>query len=343
MLQQHEQRNMRLVDRIPTSSKESLVEQMWVPPEFLGARFDNYRPDPLHPSQAAAQSHMSTAVAQLAEPRRFFRRRRPIRHTYLDGGFGVGKTHLLAAAAHELGADQARFGTFAQYTQLVGALGYHPTLAALAQYTVVCIDEFELDDPGDTLIMARLVRDLGERGTTVIATSNTLPEKLGDGRFAATDFQREIQGLSDRFTVVSIDGPDYRHRDGMIMDQVWEDSEIRFHRLQQAAVDDFSELMAHLSRIHPSHYRDLISGIPVVIWRNAMSITRENQGLRLVALVDRLYDAQIPTIITGCSVAGLFGPELIHGAYRKKYLRCQSRLSALSQKGHVLLGADPVH
>ena len=44
------------------------------------------------------------------------------------------------------------------------------------------------------------------------ATSNTLPGKLGEGRFASADFLREIQGLSAHFRPLRIDGEDYRHR-----------------------------------------------------------------------------------------------------------------------------------
>lgn len=56
---------------------------------------------------------------------------------------------------------------------------------------LVCIDEFELDDVGDTLIVTRLVRELMDRGTWITVTSNTLPEALGEGRFAAEDFRRD--------------------------------------------------------------------------------------------------------------------------------------------------------
>ncbi|GMA92446.1 hypothetical protein GCM10025869_29750 [Homoserinibacter gongjuensis] len=42
---------------------------------------------------------------------------------YLDGGFGVGKTHLLAALWH-VAPGRKYFGTFIEYTALVGALGY---------------------------------------------------------------------------------------------------------------------------------------------------------------------------------------------------------------------------
>src|SRR5699024_2179903 len=77
---------------------------------------------------------------------------------------------------------------------------------------LVCVDEFELDDPGDTVLMSRLMRELTDAGVKIIATSNTLPGSLGEGRFAAQDFLREIQALADQFEVYRIDGQDYRHR-----------------------------------------------------------------------------------------------------------------------------------
>ena len=33
---------------------------------------------------------------------------------------------------------------------------------ALSAYSLVCIDEFELDDPGDTVLMSRLMRELAD-------------------------------------------------------------------------------------------------------------------------------------------------------------------------------------
>src|SRR3712207_6894719 len=60
--------------------------------------------------------------------------------------------------------------------------------------------------------MSRLLRELVDAGVRLAATSNTLPDALGVGRFAADDFRREIQGLAAHFDVVRIEGEDYRHR-----------------------------------------------------------------------------------------------------------------------------------
>ena len=48
------------------------------------------------------------------------------------------------------------------------------------------------------------------RECSVVATSNSLPDRLGEGRFAADEFTREIAAIAAHFEVVRIDGPDYR-------------------------------------------------------------------------------------------------------------------------------------
>lgn len=68
--------------------------------------------------------------------------------------------------------------------------GFTECIELLADYVVVCIDEFELDDPGNTTLVSRMLSQLVERGVSIAATSNTLPEQLGEGRFAAQDFLR---------------------------------------------------------------------------------------------------------------------------------------------------------
>ena len=91
------------------------------------------------------------------------------------------------------------FATFGELTQLAGVFGFVECIDLLADYTAVCIDEFELDDPGNTTLISRLLSSLVERGVSVAATSNTLPEQLGEGRFAAQDFLREINTLAEHF------------------------------------------------------------------------------------------------------------------------------------------------
>jgi cell division protein ZapE len=344
-----------LAGRVPVVSAERLLSELVPPPRFATARFDTYVPDPAEPSQAAARDLLAARAAASAGGRGgsgsgrgpgfgLLRRSRPAATTsgvYLDGGYGVGKTHLLASLWHATEGQKA-YGTFVEYTNLVGALGFAGCVARLATRELICIDEFELDDPGDTVLVSSLLTRLAEAGVRLAATSNTLPGKLGEGRFAAADFLREIQGLAARFTAVRIDGRDYRRRDGAAAPRPGTEAELAAYLDLGApgcAEDSFDDLTAHLSTLHPSRYGALLDGVGAVVLRGLRPIDDQNAALRLVVLVDRLYDRSIPVLASGAPVDALFTPELLAGGYRKKYLRATSRLISLAAAGSALVPA----
>ena len=334
-----------LVDWRPPVSPERLIAQLRPPPTFADVSFASYRPDPAEPTQAAAVESCRQFCAQAVE-RRAGRKKLlggravlPGVGLYLDGGFGVGKTHLLASAYYELPGDgpgipdqPKAFATFGELTQLAGVFGYRECIELLAGYTAVCIDEFELDDPGNTTLISRLLSSLVERGVSVAATSNTLPEQLGEGRFAAQDFLREINTLTSIFTTVRIEGPDYRHRDLPPAPEPLSDEEVaaRAAGIQGATLDDFDALCDHLATMHPSRYLSLIEGVTALFVTGVHGIDDQNVALRLVSLTDRLYDASIPVVTSGAKVDAIFSAEMLAGGYRKKYLRATSRLLALT-------------
>ncbi|MFZ0905202.1 MAG: cell division protein ZapE [Mycobacterium sp.] len=335
----------RLVDRQPTVSPERLIAQLTPPPTFAEVSFASYHPDPAEPTQSAAvsacQQFCRQAVERRAGRKKLFGRREvlPGVGLYLDGGFGVGKTHLLAAAYRQLPdelpdkkAHPKAFATFMELTQLAGVFGFTECIDLLGDYTLVCIDEFELDDPGNTTLISRLLSQLVERGVSVAATSNTLPEQLGEGRFAAQDFLREINTLAAIFDVVRIDGPDYRHRELPPAPQPPTDEQVaaRAATVPGATLDDFDALCAHLATMHPSRYLTLIEDVTAVFLTGVHAIEDQNVALRLVALTDRLYDAGIPVLASGEKLDRVFSEEMLAGGFRKKYLRATSRLLALT-------------
>ncbi|GGD00156.1 cell division protein ZapE [Tersicoccus solisilvae] len=336
---------VHLVDRQPAVSAEDLLAGFHPSPRFGEVSFDTYRPDPAQPSQAEAVHELKAFAASIDAPapsgwRRLFGARAPETKAgiYLDGGFGVGKTHLLASLWHAVEGPKA-FGTFVEYTNLVGAMSFRRAVDELRGYRLVCIDEFELDDPGDTVMMSRLMRELSDAGVKLAATSNTLPGSLGEGRFAAVDFKREIQVLADQFDVVRIDGEDYRHRglpaapQPLADDAVTAAADAAARDGRTVALDDVEALVEHLSRVHPSRYRQLIDGVDVVAWRGVRTITRQDQALRFVVLADRLYDKDVPIIASGEPLDRLFSEEMMAGGYLKKYFRAVSRLTALTREG----------
>lgn len=333
-----------LTDRHPKVTPERLIAGLVPPPTFASVDFDTYRPDPDEPSQAAAvtscRSFCDQAVQRRAGKRKLFGKREVLSGVgvYLDGGFGVGKTHLLASTYYRLAAAEAgpaAFATFGELTQLAGVFGFQECIELLADYVVVCIDEFELDDPGNTTLISRLLSALVERGVSIAATSNTLPEQLGEGRFAAQDFLREINTLASIFTTVRIEGPDYRHRDLPPAPEPPTDDEVRARAAEVpgATLDDFDALCGHLATMHPSRYLALIENVSAVFVTGVHRIDDQSVALRLVSLTDRLYDAGVPVVASGAKLDTIFSEEMLAGGFRKKYLRATSRLLALSHAG----------
>ncbi|MEV0276364.1 cell division protein ZapE [Streptomyces sp. NPDC050610] len=344
-----------LTARAPHVPADRLVAEMVPPPRFGSARFDTYIPDPNQPSQAEAVTVLSAFAAGLGGgasaaaggKKRWFRRgggtAAPAgpRGVYLDGGYGVGKTHLLASLWHATPAapEHKAFGTFVELTNLVGALGFQQTVQTLGGHRLLCIDEFELDDPGDTVLVSSLLSRLVEQGVALAATSNTLPGKLGEGRFAAADFLREIQGLSAHFRPLRIDGEDFRHRGLPQAPAPYDDETVTkvAYSTEGASLDDFPSLLEHLSQVHPSRYGAMCDGVRAVCLTGVEPVPDQSTALRLVVLADRLYDREVPVLVSGKPFEELFSEEMLKGGYRKKYFRAISRLTALARDGKGLV------
>jgi cell division protein ZapE len=324
----------RLVDRVSALNGEQMVAHLVPPRQFGDATLDSYRPDRDHPSQGAAVGAIRAFASPWQSGARRARRGTPaaLPGIYLDGGFGVGKTHLLAALWH-LAPQRKYFGTFIEYTALVGALGYAPTVALLKGASLLCIDEFELDDPGDTRLMSRLLSDLVSSGSRIAATSNTPPNALGEGRFAAQDFLREIDSLAAKFETIRIDGLDYRRRDVDAHAVTVTDATGALARIAgETTLDTFDDVLSHLGSVHPSRYVRLVEGLSAIGLTDVHELRNQIDALRLVAFVDRLYDGQVAVVATGVPLDRIFPAEMLAGGYSKKYFRAMSRLISLTNR-----------
>jgi cell division protein ZapE len=323
---------MSVTDDTPpaTPAGELRLADFAVPPRFEAATFASYRPDPQHPSQQAAVSRLRAAVAEPPTPAGGLLarwRRRPAapawRGLYLDGGFGVGKTHLLAAAYHAFAGSKA-YLSFQDLTYVVGALGMARALELFGQARLLCLDEFELDDPGNTMLATSFVRGMLDRGARLIVTSNTLPTELGHGRFSADAFQREIGQLAAAFESIRVEGDDYRHRRYA--------PDARLPRLlpADAAPADalvWDALLAELAALHPVHYAELLDRLPDLRLRDVAPIAEQDAALRYVHFVDKLYDRCRPLVLySDVGLAELFPPSYGYGGFQRKFRRCQSRL-----------------
>ncbi len=338
---------VRLVDRRPHLTGADLLRRLVPPRRFAPARFSTYLPDPDHPSQAAARAEMERFTAAISAPAKASRWGRRTREEssigaparYLDGGYGVGKTHLLAAAWHEA-PDPKAYLTFAELAGLIGFLGMEQAVAAFATHRLLCIDEFELDDIAQTLMTVTFLRAVIGAGTKVVATSNALPDRLGEGRFAADDFTREIAAIASHFEVVRIDGPDYRAK-ARVEAEPFSDAEldgiVRALAQSDGAVSDdlFADLIAHLRVVPPVQAAAMLEGLDAVVLRELASLDNQGSALLFVHLVDEIYDAGLTFVASGVAVEGIFPSAYRKGGYRKKYGRCESRLLALLGEARV--------
>ena len=357
---------LRLSDLDPP--ERIAAEDLVPPPRFDAATFASY--DPQHPSQRDARDALQAFASHVARPQRtrfrLFRRKATTgRGMYLDGGFGVGKTHLLAATFHVADVGDKRYLSFQELVYLIGVLGMDGARAAFADCRLLCIDEFELDDPGNTLIVKSFLTPYFGAGGHVATTSNTPPGAQGMGRFNAEDFQREIQSIAARFEVVPVGGPDYRERlaRGRLLrhdelEERWERANGRgraqgrrsVHEQHQTDVGapeggtarggaegaarhvraSFEELESFLGSVHPVRYRGTLEQVDSFYLSGVRTIQGQGDALRFVHFIDKLYDLEVGLVASGeIRLEELFDARYRRSAFQKKHERCLSRLAEL--------------
>ena len=198
---------------------------------------------------------------------------------------------------------------------------------------LVCIDEFELDDPGDTMLMTRLPRRAHGRRHPRRRDLEHAAERARRGpvRRRPTSCARSTRSPSN-FETLRIDGLDYRRRDTEGHAEAIGDDAAVAHtaealaaRGHRVSLDGFDELIAHLATVHPSKYIKLIDGRRVHRASTGVhELPDQNDALRLVAFIDRVYDAEVPIVASGVPLDQVFDDEMMAGGYRKKYLRAMS-------------------
>jgi cell division protein ZapE len=307
------------------------------PPRFASASFEGYVP--ANDSQLeACRLVREFAEGAVARRRSVWPWRKPKlgRGLYLDGGYGVGKTHLLAAAFHAAPGRPRAYLTFQELVHHIGAEGMTAARERYADVALLCLDEFELDDPGNTLIVKRFLEVLFACAGSVMTTSNTPPEAQGRGRFNAEDFRREIQGIAGRFRVVSVDGNDYRRRERhprLLTSDRFERELARARLAQPLVTCSFDELLEVLGTLHPIRYGSLLAEIGTLFVAGVRPIASQNDALRFVHFIDQLYDRQVGLRASGeIALDELFAPSYRHGAYQRKHERCVSRLGELLEE-----------
>ena len=144
---------------------------------------------------------------------------------YLVGDVGRGKSMLMDLFFEVVPVRRKQRIHFHRFMQDVHARlhamkradpGLSDPIPPLAQAIstdaiLLCFDEFQVNDITDAMILGRLFDALFERGVVVVATSNTRPEDLFQGRPGGDAFKPFIATIRREMDTVPLDSPrDYR-------------------------------------------------------------------------------------------------------------------------------------
>lgn len=259
---------------------------------------------------------------------------------YLWGGVGRGKTYLVDTFHDCLPLERkmrVHFHRFMQrvHADLTSLEGEKNPLLMVAdriadETCVICFDEFFVTDIADAMILGGLMEALFERGVTLVATSNIVPEKLYHNGLQRQRFLPAIALIEKYTQVVNVDaGVDYRLRtleqaelyhypldesaDTSLRDSFdrlaptpgkhWERLQVngRYLTCRCVADDvawfDFAELcdgprsQNDYIELAREFHAVLISGVP------AMGVDTADQARRFINLVDEFYDRNVKLVL----------------------------------------------
>ena len=345
------------------------------------------------PAQDAVMARLDALARSLGQRRGFslFRKPPPPRGLYIWGDVGRGKTLLMDLffeAAPVAKKWRAHFNRFMMDVharihaerQRAGHADPIPVVAqALAsEARLLCFDEFQVTDVADAMILGRLFEALFGLGVTIVATSNTPPDRLYAGGLNRQLFLPFIEQIKQRLDVLELNGPtDYRlqrlsgvpiyitplgPQADAAMDAAWRRLTDtvrgkpcglpvlgRILPVPQAARGvarfDFEDLCdrplaaADYLTLAQEFHTVLLDRIPV------MTDNMHNVARRFTLLVDTLYDEGVKLV---CSAAAPPGDLFTTGTNAEAFRRTVSRLAEMQsddylRRGHGLhdLGDQP--
>jgi len=179
------------------------------------------KPDAAQKEAARRLQALADGLTRYRPGRGLFGPRKPPRGLYLWGDVGRGKSMLMdlffetAAPASKV---RVHFNAFMTdiHARIHAERQHHdddpiPPVAHGVAATLLCFDEFQVDDVADAMILGRLFQHLFDLGVVVVATSNTAPERLYEGGLNRQLFLPFIAMLEQKLDVLQLNGPsDYR-------------------------------------------------------------------------------------------------------------------------------------
>jgi len=332
------------------------------------------------PAQERAVDRLEHLHQELAAWRRPFLpwlagRRAPM-GLYLWGGVGRGKSFLMDHFfTHAPVAEKRRlhFHRFMQeaHGQLAALKGKRDPLAEVARRfaarnRLLCLDEFHVTDIADAMILGRLLKELLDRGTVLVITSNLEPGQLYANGLQRERFLPTIALIRQRLETVEIEnGRDYRlsfleraevyHLPGdgpslakmkAIFDAAAEGpllpSRFFLQQREVAAIKraagavwfDFTQLCG--TPRSQSDYLELALEYPILLLSGIPRLAPEHsaEARRLTWLVDVCYDQRVKLIL-----AADVPPEELYrsGLNSGEFARTVSRLQEMQSRRYLAL------
>ena len=172
--------------------------------------------------QEAAAARLDRLAHDLAVWRPgVWRKTAPPRGLYVWGDVGRGKSMLMDLFFAEVAVAPKRrlhFNAFmAEAHGLLHGLrklGHIPDplpeAAKRLEQKLICFDEFQVEDVADAMILGRLFEHLLTRGTVIVATSNTPPDRLYQHGLNRGLFLPFIAMIKQRMDIAQLGGEDHR-------------------------------------------------------------------------------------------------------------------------------------
>jgi cell division protein ZapE len=237
----------------------------------------------------------------------------------------------------------------------------------VADTTLLCFDEFQVNDIADAMILGRLFQALFDRGMIVVATSNVAPDDLFKGQPGRDAFLPFIDLLKQRLDVLLMDaGRDFRRsrlrgmRTWLVPAGAWADRELdrAFAELtgnadakpeilrvmgrgftvplaaERVARCDFETLCGQA--LGPGDYLALASRYHTLILDGIPCLTPDNhdKARRFIILIDTLYDRRVKLLASADAM-----PDQLYqrGENARMFNRTASRLDEMQSQNWLEL------
>ncbi len=306
--------------------------------------------------------------------RRFFLPESVIKGCYIWGGVGRGKTFIMDLFYDALPVKQKKRVHFHHFMkdihERLGVIKHvkNPLQIIARQlsrdFTVLCLDEFMVQDIGDAMVLSELLAAMSASGIVLLTTSNTAPENLYLDGLQRAQFLKTISHINQHCHVLHVDsGIDYRTQKNNINTRYYTPHSARsledikqwlnFHQYKLNAVDSIN-----------IHARDIATCYVAepVIWFEFQVICKTNRSRtdyialskrfkvwvisgiqvmddqtndvtrRFITLIDVLYDNRNTLLIS----ADVPIEQLYAGAFLKfEFKRTMSRLHEMQTKHYL--------